>query len=72
MKVRAKTVVFVGNALRQEGDIFDYEGPENRHLESLEPASEVTPDPVVEVAHKPPEEAPAKWRPKKYRDIGAN
>jgi hypothetical protein len=75
MKVRARTVVFVGNALRQEGDVFDYDGPDNRHLEPLEQPVEVEPElvaePVVQQGPVVAEEAPAKWRPKRFR-AGAN
>lgn len=34
-RVKAKEVCFVGNGLRQPGDVFDYEGPFNHHLEYL-------------------------------------
>lgn len=35
MKVRAKVKCFVGNTLRTEGEIFEYEGPENACLEEI-------------------------------------
>jgi hypothetical protein len=35
-RVKAKVVVFIDNHLRQEGDVFNYDGPFNKHLEYLE------------------------------------
>lgn len=49
MKVRAKTRCFVRNCLRQEGEIFDYEGPGNGCLEAVE--EEI---PLVAPTKKPP------------------
>lgn len=63
MKVRAKTAVFVNNHYRYEGDVFEYSGPPNRHLESLEP------EPVVAPVKEP--EAPKKWSPKAKHDSDA-
>jgi len=58
---RAIRLCFVDASLRKEGDVFEYNGPENHHLEPLEPA-------------KPKAEAPAddasserKWAPKAKR-----
>jgi len=36
MKVKAKVRCFVGNAIREKGETFDYNGPENGCLEILE------------------------------------
>ena len=35
-RVKAKVVVFIDNHLRQEGEMFNYDGPFNKHLEYLE------------------------------------
>jgi hypothetical protein len=35
-KVKAKILCFVDNGLRQPGDVFEYNGPRNRHLEYIE------------------------------------
>ena len=35
-KVKAKVLCFVDNGLRQPGDVFDYAGPYNHHLEYLD------------------------------------
>ena len=66
-KVRALTRVFVDNALRDEGEVFEYKGPFNRHLEYLDP---VEPDEAQEPAaeSEPVEEqAGKKWVPKAKR-----
>jgi hypothetical protein len=47
MKVRALTRCFIKNCLRQEGEIFDYDGPGNGCVVPVEDAP-----PVVE--KKPP------------------
>ena len=39
-KVKAKVLCFVDNGLRQPGDVFNYEGPYNKHLEYLEAAKQ--------------------------------
>ena len=35
-KVKAKILCFVDNGLRQPGDVFEYNGPRNHHLEYIE------------------------------------
>jgi len=35
-QVRAKVVCFIDNGLRQEGDVFQYDGPFNGNLEYLD------------------------------------
>lgn len=77
-QVRAKTKCFVDNGIRNEGDVFEYDGPKNTNLEYLKGApkvSEVEEQAEVEqtaeqVAEQPAEEAPAtgkKWTPKAKR-----
>ena len=39
-RVKAKVVVFIDNHLRKEGDVFNYDGPFNKHLEYLEAAKQ--------------------------------
>jgi hypothetical protein len=35
-QVKAKTAVYLGNhGYRSEGEVFDYEGPEHKHLEPV-------------------------------------
>lgn len=68
-QVRAKTLCFVDNGIRNEGDVFEYSGPYNTNLEYLDGAPVVAEKakqaPVKEAAT---EEAPAKkWTPKAKR-----
>ncbi|CAB4164192.1 hypothetical protein UFOVP832_1, partial [uncultured Caudovirales phage] len=37
-QVRAKTLCFVDNGMRQAGDVFEYDGPKNTNLEFLKGA----------------------------------
>lgn len=47
-RVRAKVVCFVGNGLRQEGEVFEYNGPHNGNLEYIDkPAVQEEPEPEV-------------------------
>jgi hypothetical protein len=46
MQVRANRVCFVDNGLRQEGDVFEYNGPPNKCLDALGPAK--APEPTVQ------------------------
>lgn len=39
---RAKVVCFVDNSLREEGEVFEYNGPKNSNLELVQ--SEVDPE----------------------------
>ena len=57
---RAKVRCFVANGMREEGDVFDYEGPLNTNLE---PADK--PDETVE-------EAPPKKQAPRARRAGAD
>ena len=50
-KVKAKILCFVDNGLRQPGDVFEYTGPQNRHLEYLE---SVRSEPEPTVSEAPP------------------
>ena len=46
-RVRAKVVCFVDNGLRQENDVFEYNGPHNGNLEYIDkPAVQEDPEPV--------------------------
>lgn len=54
MKVKALVKCFIDNALREEGVVFEYNGPKCDILE-----------PVDKVADK---EAQAKWKPKHARE----
>lgn len=58
-KVRALTKVFVDNSIREEGVVFDYDGPFNRHLEYL--------DQPVESEPEAAESSDRKWAPKARR-----
>lgn len=35
MKVKSKVKCFVGNAIREPGEVFDYDGPKNACLEEI-------------------------------------
>ena len=39
MKVRAKVKCFVGHAVREAGEVFDYDGPNNGCLEEIKAAA---------------------------------
>lgn len=62
-QVRAKTLCFVDNGLRHEGDVFDYNGPKNTNLEYLKGA----PVEDDEVEQEAAEGTPKKWSPKAKR-----
>ena len=58
MKVRAKVKCFVGNALREKDEVFDYEGPKNGCLEALdEPKAPPTKGKAPAGGKKPSDEA---------------
>jgi len=62
-KVRATEKCFVDNALREAGDVFNYDGPATPFLEPLEPvAEEIKPQATVE---PPAAAAPRKWAPRR-------
>ncbi len=42
-QVRAKVLCFIDNSLRREGDVFEYNGPENSNVEYLDGSA---PEPV--------------------------
>lgn len=49
MKVRATTICYVGNGLRQPGDEWDYDGPmPDPHLEAVGDQSKALPPPETE------------------------
>jgi len=50
-KVKAKVVCFVDNGLRHPGDVFEYTGPHNHHLEYIEG---VRSEPEPTVSEAPP------------------
>ncbi len=54
-KVRAIRKCFIDNTIRDEGDVFEYKGPENRHLEYLDAVNVavIEPEPVVAQAPRP-------------------
>lgn len=62
-QVRAKTLCFVDNGLRQEGDVFEYNGPKNTNLEYLKGA----PVEADEVEQEAAEATTKKWSPKAKR-----
>lgn len=70
-KVRAIRLCFVDNSLRQEGDEFDYEGPENGNLEYLEGSARkpgAAKGGATPAASEDEDAAPArKWTPKSKR-----
>lgn len=70
-QVRAIRLCQVDNSLRQEGDVFDYNGPENGNLEYLDgkPAkAQVEAEVEAEVEGDAPAEASGKkWTPKAKR-----
>lgn len=49
-KVKAKVLCFVDHGLRHPGDVFEYKGPYNHHLEYLEGAVQA---PEVEASDMP-------------------
>lgn len=44
-RYRALVRCFVDNGLRNEGDVFNYDGPPLRYLEPVDPPAEVKPAP---------------------------
>ena len=44
-KVKAKVLCFVDNHLRQEGEVFEYNGVRNTNLEYIDTAPETTEEP---------------------------
>ena len=62
-QVRAKTICFVDNGMRQAGDVFEYDGPKNTNLEYLKGA----PVEAEEVEQDAVEGTPKKWSPKAKR-----
>lgn len=72
-KVRAIRVCFVDNGLRQEGDVFEYNGPKNTNLEYLdgEPKVEAA-APAAVTADEPADKPAKKWTPKAKRASGAD
>jgi len=44
-QVKAKTAVYLGSqGYRSEGEVFDYEGPEHKHLEPVSQKTEDEPE----------------------------
>lgn len=58
-KVKAKTVCFIDNSIRKEGDVFEYNGPKNSNVEILD-AEEI--EPIV--LDKEASVEKRKWTPK--------
>lgn len=75
-QVRAICLCQVDNTLRQEGDVFEYNGPYNGNLEYLEgepPKPQAAAKVVAEESAQPAAEAPAKkWKPKAKRTADAD
>lgn len=63
--VRAKVVCFIDNHLRQEGDVFEYNGPPNSNVEPIGSAPA-----EAEPAAEPAQEPARKWKPKARRGSG--
>lgn len=59
MQVKAKVRVFVGNTLRQEGDVFEYSGDPDPNLEPLNTSAEAEEADVSEM------DRPRRGRPRK-------
>ena len=60
--VRTATKVFVANSLREEGEVFDYDGPPNKYLVPLEvPAESPPPSPSMPDAPPAVEKAKRHW-----------
>jgi len=58
-QVKAKTTCFIDNSLRNEGDVFEYNGAPNTNVVLVGAA-------VAEVADEP--KVKQKWSPKAKRD----
>jgi hypothetical protein len=58
-QVKAKTTCFIDNSLRNEGDVFEYNGPPNTNVVLVGAAN-------AEVADEP--KVKQKWSPKAKRD----
>lgn len=55
-RVKAKVLCFIDNSLRQEGEVFDYEGPPNGCVELFDhadSADEEAPTPRLRPGRKP-------------------
>lgn len=52
-QVRANRTCFVDNGLRQEGDVFEYNGPPNKCLDTLGSAKAPEPQVQDDVAELP-------------------
>lgn len=65
-QVKAKVRVFIDNTLREEGDVFEYKGPPNKHLQYLDAVevAVIEPEPVVVQAPRP------RGRPRKVSSSG--
>lgn len=74
MRVKAKTKVFVDNILRQEGDVFDYAGPENENLDEVDKDGNVIEQPEKDKTKegastpaKPPEKPNDPSKPQQHK-----
>lgn len=75
-QVRAIRLCQVDNSLRQEGDVFEYNGPHNGNLEYLEGQPPKAED-AADEGDKAPKESAAKsalkkWAPKAKRTAAAD
>ena len=75
-QVRAIRLCQVDNTLRQEGDVFEYNGPYNGNLEYLEgqpPEAQAAAPVAADAPAEPAAEATAKkWKPKAKRTAEAD
>lgn len=64
-KVKAIRKCFIDNTLREEGDVFEYNGPNNKHLEYLDrvEVAVIEPEAVSSPAPRP------RGRPRKVTGI---
>lgn len=75
-QVRAIRLCQVDNTIRQEGDVFEYNGPYNGNLEYLEgqpPEAKAAAPVAADAPAEPAVEATAKkWKPKAKRTADAD
>lgn len=72
-QVRAIRLCQVDNTLRQEGDVFEYNGPQNGNLEYLEgQPPKAKAEATVEAEAPAAEAATKKWKPKAKRTADAD
>lgn len=65
-RYRAKELCFVDNGLRHPGDVFDYNGPPNDHIERIDVVREES---LEDTEQAPAVERPRRGRPPKVRTV---